>query len=223
MQILHGKRTVLNTNGELLKSFCARNNSLPFDVIGISLDGADSEMHCAMRGLRANFARTLDAARWVASSGHATLKIATVVSRVNSDNITKLAVLVRTLKPAVWRLYQYSPRGHWNRGEARHPIGEAEFYDIVEEATAIVAPVPVSASTAQVNAGCLLIDPEGNVLHASEKSYEVIGNCLKESIEDIWRTTADRLTIMSNKQWLLEIGHLPSQARAAGKGWNGQR
>jgi MoaA/NifB/PqqE/SkfB family radical SAM enzyme len=86
------------------------NNELPFDVIGISLDGYTAEIHHAMRGAEANFRSTSEAAWWVASQKTVKLKLATVVSSVNVDDLPRLATLVRDLQPSVWRLYQYSPR-----------------------------------------------------------------------------------------------------------------
>lgn len=60
-----GKLAILNTNGELLRRRFGACRSLPFDVVGISIDGADAHAHREMRGQNADFAETLAAARWL--------------------------------------------------------------------------------------------------------------------------------------------------------------
>jgi MoaA/NifB/PqqE/SkfB family radical SAM enzyme len=105
-----GKRTVLNTNGELLSRRFSSVADLPFDIVGISLDGPDAVVHQAMRGANANFARTLAAIRWLAADDLVKLKTATVVSNINIGHIPRLARLVREIRPALWRLYQYRTR-----------------------------------------------------------------------------------------------------------------
>ena len=105
-----GKRTVLNTNGSLLRRRLDDGMPMEFDVIGLSLDGSTEAIHREMRGRRADFKAVLDAAQIIASNPRTSLKIATVVSQVNLHDIPALARLVRGIKPDIWRLYQYTER-----------------------------------------------------------------------------------------------------------------
>lgn len=197
-----GKRTVLNTNGELLarrhgQGFQLRN----FDLVGLSIEGATAETHRAMRGPKASLDDTLNAARVVAGAG-VQLKIGTVVSAVNADDLPALAELVQELRPAVWRLYQYSQRGEQNVGQHRHRLPDEEFHRLAERAARLAAPVPVASSAEAQTAGCLIVDPAGTVLRPTDYGYAECGNCLNEQLDDIWTRIPGRSVISANKRWL---------------------
>jgi MoaA/NifB/PqqE/SkfB family radical SAM enzyme len=197
-----GKRTVLNTNGELLARRHAQGFQLRnFDLVGLSIEGSTGETHQAMRGARASLADTLHAAHLVTGAG-IQLKIGTVVSAVNAGDLPALAGQVRELRPAVWRLYQYSQRGEQNVGKYRHTVADQEFQRLAKQAAALAAPVPVASSAEAETAGCLIVDPSGAVLRPTEYGYEECGNCRKERLDDIWTRIPGRSVISANKRWL---------------------
>ena len=197
-----GKRTVLNTNGELLarrheQGFQLRN----FDLVGLSIEGSTAETHRAMRGPKASLADTLSAAQLVTEAG-IQLKIGTVVSAVNAGDLPDLAKRVQELRPTVWRLYQYSQRGVQNTGQHRHRLADREFHRLAEDAAGQAAPVPVASSTEAQTAGCLIVDPFGTVLRPTDDGYAECGNCLNEPLDDIWTRIPGRSVISANKRWL---------------------
>jgi MoaA/NifB/PqqE/SkfB family radical SAM enzyme len=197
-----GKRTVLNTNGELLarrhsQGFQLRN----FDLVGLSVEGSTAETHQAMRGRKASLADTLHAARLVTEAG-IQLKIGTVVSAVNAAELPYLAKFVQELQPVVWRLYQYSQRGEQNVGAHRHRLAGEDFHRLTEQAARLAAPVPVASSAEAETAGCLIVDPSGAVLRPTDYGYTECGNCLKEQLDDIWTRIPGRSMISANKRWL---------------------
>jgi MoaA/NifB/PqqE/SkfB family radical SAM enzyme len=198
-----GKSTVLNTNGELLRRRLDQGFRLGnFDLVGISIEGSTPEVHRAMRGEKADLDELLEAVLLVTSEPGVSLKLGTVVSAVNRADLPALARTVRDLAPDVWRLYQYSSRGDQNTGQQRHWLVEDEFRRLVEEATALAAPVPTAPSNESETAGCLIIDPDGNVLQPGGDSYVRLGNCLTEPLDDIWAEMPSRATIIRNKRWL---------------------
>ena len=198
----HGKYTVLNTNGSLLRKRLSQGFQLAFDVVGISLDGSTQAVHRAMRGPNADLAEALSAAEVISQAAGTRLKLATVVSGVNRDDLPSLAKIVRDLQPDIWRLYQYSKRGAQNIGQQRHSMSDGEFEELVARVATLAAPVPTACSSETQTAGCLIVDPEGNVLQPSGAGYEHRGNCLTESLDDIWAKIPARSVILSNKQWL---------------------
>jgi MoaA/NifB/PqqE/SkfB family radical SAM enzyme len=199
-----GKQTVLNTNGQLLRRRLDEGMPLAFDVVGLSLDGSSEAMHRKMRGDRADFYAVLDAASVVSSSG-VTLKMATVISSVNRDDIVSMAELIIQLNPDIWRLYQYVPIGAYNRGRDRHEIPEEDFLEIAEAVKTAVAPLPVFASTASTQGpGCLIVSMDGAVFHAAPDGDIVHGNCLDRPLDTIWKEIeSSRLgqVIVRNKGW----------------------
>jgi MoaA/NifB/PqqE/SkfB family radical SAM enzyme len=198
-----GKRTVLNTNGELLRRRQSQGFELGnFDLVGISLEGSTQEVHRAMRGEKADFDEVIAAARLVAAEPGISLKLGTVVSGVNREDLPALARTVRDLAPDVWRLYQYSGRGDQNTGQRRHWLPDGEFERLAQEVAALAAPVPTAPSTEAETEGCLIVDPAGNVLQPGGDSYFRLGNCLTQPLDDIWAEMASRAAIIKNKRWL---------------------
>ena len=171
-------------------------------MVGISVDGSTPEAHRAMRGAKADFDEVMAAARLVARNPAVSLKLATVVSRVNRENLPELARIVRDLAPDVWRLYQYSSRGEQNVGRQRHSLPDHEFRRLVYEAANLAAPVPTAPSAEAETEGCLIVDPAGNVLQPVGAGYVRRGNCLDEPLDRISAEIPARSTIISNKRWL---------------------
>lgn len=199
----HGKSAVLNTNGELLRRRLRQGFELGnFDLVGISVEGSTPEVHRAMRGEKADFDEVIAAARLVAAESGVGLKLGTVISGVNRENLPTLARTVRDITPDVWRLYQYSSRGDQNKGQRRHWLPDGEFQRLAEEAATLAAPVPTAPSTEAETEGCLIVDPAGNVLQPGGDSYFRLGNCLTQPLDAIWAEMATRATIIRNKRWL---------------------
>lgn len=198
-----GKSTVLNTNGELLRKRLDQGLRLAdFAVVGISVEGSRPDVHRAMRGGKADFDEVMEAARLVAGEPGVGLKLATVISGVNRDDLPALARTVRDLAPDVWRLYQYSSRGDQNTGQQRHRLADDEFRRLAEGAASLAAPVPTAPSTEAETEGCLIVDPAGTVLQPVGARYVRRGNCLTEPLDRIWAEIPARSTIISNKRWL---------------------
>ena len=198
-----GKSVVLNTNGELLRRRLEQGLSLDdFTMAGISVEGSTAEVHRAMRGEKADLDEVIEAARLVARHPDVRLKLATVVSAVNRDDLPALAATVRGLAPDVWRLYQYSSRGTRTSGEQRHWLPDDEFGRLASQAAALAAPVPTAPSTEAETEGCLIVDPSGNVLEPAGASYVRRGNCLEEPLDHIWAQSPARSAIINNKRWL---------------------
>lgn len=198
-----GKSTVLNTNGQLLRKRLGRGLRLAdFAMVGISIEGSTPDVHRAMRGEKADLDEVIDAARLVTKEPGVSLKLGTVVSGVNRDDLPALARTVRDLAPDIWRLYQYSSRGAQNRGQRRHWLADDEFMRLVEQATDMAMPVPTAPSTEAETEGCLIVDPAGNVLQPAGATYFRRGNCLEKPLDRIWAEIPARSTIIKNKRWL---------------------
>ena len=199
-----GKSTVLNTNGELLRKRVDQGFRLAdFTMVGLSIEGSTPEVHRAMRGQKADLYAVLESARLVTKEPGVSLKLATVVSRVNRDDLPSLARTVCELAPDIWRLYQYSSRGDQNSGQQRHWLPDDEFWQLVKIVTGLAAPVvPTAPSSEAETEGCLIVDPAGNVLQPVGDRYVRRGNCLEEPLDRIWAEIPARSTIINNKRWL---------------------
>ena len=198
-----GKSTVLNTNGELLRRRLDQGLRLAdFALVGISVEGSTPEVHRAMRGDKADFDEVMAAARLVAAKPGVSLKLATVVSGVNRNDLPELARTVRELAPDVWRLYQYSSRGDQNTGQRRHSLPDEEFQYLVKEAA---EPGRTGAD------GAVRGSRDGRLPHRGSRRQRVpagrcqvrlAGNCLEDPLDHIWAQLPARSTIINNKRWL---------------------
>lgn len=196
-----GKRIVLNTNGLLLRRRLRQGLRWSFSTVGISIHGASQAVHETMQSRGADLAEVIEAARYVGRRSDTSLKLATVVSAVNRHELPALAALVRDIRPDVWRLFQYSSRGPQNTGQPDHRVSPGDFARLVSEVTELAAPVPVAPATEEVGAGCLIIDPDGNVLEPRGLGYVRHGNCLDEPLDAIWARMPNHAVINSNKRW----------------------
>jgi radical S-adenosyl methionine domain-containing protein 2 len=195
------KATVLNTNGALLRRRVDQGFKLAFSMIGISIEGSSAEVHRAMRGPGADLDEALKAAR-IARERGVSVKIGTVVSQVNRHDLPSLARVIGELRPDIWRLYQYSSRGTQNLGQQRHALREEEFQRLADAATALASPVPTARSSESQTQGCLIVDPNGNVLQPVGSDYVLRGNCIQDSLDEIWNKIPSRSAIIANKRWL---------------------
>jgi MoaA/NifB/PqqE/SkfB family radical SAM enzyme len=198
-----GKFTVLNTNGQLLRRRLDQGFRLAsFSMAGLSIEGSTPAVHRAMRGPNADLDEVIEAARLVTKEPGVSLKLATVVSGVNRADLPYLARTVYELRPDIWRLYQYSTRGDQNFGQQRHWLPADEFRRLVHEASSLAEPVPTAPSSEAETAGCLIVDPDGNILQPTGSEYVRCGNCLDEPLDDIWAKSPARSAIIANKRWL---------------------
>ena len=207
-QVRGGPRCSRKANRPQYERFTAQEASQPGpgarlrSVIGISLDGSTEAMHRAMRGARADFWEAVRAAELVARQPGTRLKLATVVSAVNRDDLPRIATLVQRYGPDVWRLYQYSARGAQNIGQQRHQLPDSEFRELAAAAAHWAAPVSAAASTEALTAGCLIVTPEGIVLEPVKDRYLRHGSCLDEPLDEILGEVPGRAAIATNKRWL---------------------
>jgi MoaA/NifB/PqqE/SkfB family radical SAM enzyme len=208
----HGKSAVLNTNGERLRKRLYDTRPgwefrlADFAMVGFSVDGSTPEIHQRMRGEKADLGEVMEAVRLVKREPGVKLKLATVVSAVNRDNLTTLAETVRNLAPDIWRLYQYSSRGEVNTGQDRHRLADDEFLRLAEDAAKVVKPVPTAPSSEVETEGCLIVDPVGYVLQPMGGTYIRYGNCLEKELNSIWAKIPAQSTIIDNKRWLEILG-----------------
>jgi MoaA/NifB/PqqE/SkfB family radical SAM enzyme len=206
-----GKRVVLNTNGELLERAISKylepGEELPFDVVGVSVDGPTELMHAAMRdsGRRANLYKTFAGIREVKKHPDTLLKIASVVSDVSINWLREMIEFAdNELQADVLRLYHYNPHGDYNTGQAMHGISKARFDKQVAEYLPYARPqLPVHVSDNESQA-CLIVDPNGNVSISTKSGYDRLGNCLSEPIANIWerQSQSTRGLVKRNKKWI---------------------
>jgi MoaA/NifB/PqqE/SkfB family radical SAM enzyme len=122
----------IDTHGKSLTQSLANAQlvSKTIDLIGLPLDGPNSNVHDDMRSAPGHFDIVMRRLRWLNSIG-AQFKINTVVSRRNVDSLAELATHVRDLAPWRWSIYQYMPLGPGARVSTAHWLELAEFQSAI--------------------------------------------------------------------------------------------
>lgn len=199
------KKVIINTNGQLLASQKNLDKNLlqGIHAIGISLDGYDMLSHSLMRGNNANFSESLNAIRSIRDRYTLSLKIATVVSAVNLDYIMRIGDLVDTLKPNVWRIYQYTSRGQGKDNKKKYEISESVFNAKVTELKFNYPQLNIKDSNSLDLEGCFIIDYKGDILQPFGDDYLTVGSCLDRNIDELWlKHWARPEIVLNNKRWL---------------------
>ncbi|WP_081678637.1 radical SAM protein [Desulfocurvibacter africanus] len=127
----------VDTNGRNLRQ-SATNLSLieeAVDLIGLPLEGSKSQIHGQMRNSPNHFDLVCRRVKWL-SKLRDRLKINTVVSALNANNMLELGELMKIIAPARWSLYQYWPLGPAIRAATKHSINDSEFAECTSILTA---------------------------------------------------------------------------------------
>lgn len=100
------------------------------DLLGLPLDGPNSEVHDGMRNAPGHFDIVLKRMRWLKKIG-GRFKVNTIVSRRNIDSLDDLATLIYGLAPWRWSIYQYMPLGPGAAVSEAHSLDLFEFHAAV--------------------------------------------------------------------------------------------
>lgn len=76
------------------------------DLIGLPLDGATASIHNLMRSSEIHFELILKKIEWFSSIKNK-LKINTLLSKLNINDLEKFANLIKMINPKIWSIYQF--------------------------------------------------------------------------------------------------------------------
>jgi MoaA/NifB/PqqE/SkfB family radical SAM enzyme len=96
------------------------------DLLGLPLDGSKSQLHDQMRNTLNHFDLVCRRIEWLRPL-LSLIKINTVVSAVNAQDMLELGELIKTIAPTRWSLYQYWPLGPAAGVESKYSISNVEF------------------------------------------------------------------------------------------------
>lgn len=102
------------------------------DLIGLPLDGPSSFVHDLMRSSNGHFELILRKLEWLRTQ-NVDIKINTIVSAVNVDDLVELSKLISYLSPNRWSIYQYWPVGPAARATLKHELDEVEFSQAISK------------------------------------------------------------------------------------------
>ena len=163
----YGMKTKLITNGRMLSNdLIDRINGL-LDELTLSFDAIDDDIHNEMgRGIEhgKNVIRILDYIK--ENEINIEVKINTVVSRINSDEISKIARFLSNYTIKRWKLFKFqSLRGNSIHYENMLEISNQKFNEIIEKLKEMnINTKIVTRNTEEIEKLYLNISPNGEFL-----------------------------------------------------------
>ena len=182
-------QTVLTTHGRHEERVMA---AAPYcDWIALPVDGLAPEALHLLRGdaWGLDNAVALAGRLKLEKHGQLRLKLGTVATRRNVDEIVKLAEQLRALRNTpfdTWKIYQYTPRRKFASDRDLYEVDESNFGSLVSrvEATGICSTLhTVFSSHAQRRRAYLFVYPDGTVAIPNEGSHFsdiVLGNLVTD-------------------------------------------
>ncbi len=142
------------------------------------------------------------------------LKIGTIVSRINMDDIEAIGRLLfqssQIYSPDVWRIYQFEPlkRGVVNR--EMYEIGDSQFGQICDRLRALFPEVMISPrSNSDHSNAYFFITPDG-MLQAVHSRHESIADLLRIDKDDLSRVITEhkktKFKASKNREWMFGSG-----------------
>lgn len=171
-----GIEPLLSTNGMLINNL--ENEMLKkLKVLAIPLDGPNAFINDKIRG-SGHFAKVNSLISEYKTGDYPfVLKVNTVVSTINYFYLPLILQFFSEDSRVVWKLFQISPRGNFNRLQKTGTISNSEFLSIVSKLK------ENKAIKCRINYLCandahkyIIIDPEGNFYIPKGQNYSFIGN-----------------------------------------------
>lgn len=182
----------MSTNGILLKGelldFCLEN----LDWLTLSLDGASDTIQKEMTRNSGHLKRVLDILDYAVQykKRKCKLKINTVVSHVNKENILEIADVIASRSVNRWKLFQFVPlRGNAVVHNEKFAITDAEFNQVVTQTRKFLKNEKVLLSISgreNIESAYFVIFPNGDIKISTDLKDIVLGNALTDDLKQIW-------------------------------------
>lgn len=182
----------LTTNGMLLKDelldFCLEN----LDWLTLSLDGADEDIQTMMTRSTGHVKRVSNILSYAESfeKKKCKIKINTVVSDVNKNQVADIARIISTFHVDRWKLFQFVPlRGMAKKYESLFYISDQYFDEVIKEIRKCMGEgkTIISISNRQnIESAYFVIFPNGDIKISQGLKDQVIGNALTDDLKQLW-------------------------------------
>ena len=162
------------------------------DWLTLSLDGADDVVQTKMsrNATHATRVKNLLERANAYKSRKCKLKVNTVVSSVNKDDIAKLADVIRRYNIKRWKLFQFTPvRGEAVETQADFNISLQDFEHVVESMRAVLQGEDIilsSCNQENIQSAYFVIFPNGEVRVTEEGQEHVVGSMLTDEVQMMW-------------------------------------
>jgi MoaA/NifB/PqqE/SkfB family radical SAM enzyme len=172
------------------------------DLVGLSIDAANSGIHDALRGRNGNFQRVLQLLAWLRDRNVPTI-VRSVVLRQNTREFPGIARLVSPFQNVIrWSVLQFSPIGDGFRNHTKFSVSTTDFESVAAAArTAWGGGGELDIYRDEAKRGTyLLITPAGQVYGTTETAppggvFPIVGSILSDHLSEL----AERLPFSAER------------------------
>lgn len=206
-----GLEVYLSTNGILLPKIYPRIKDY-LKCLGLPLDGSSREMNSKMTRNPSQYDATTNMLRYFKENHPThTVKIGTVVSKINKEDLSSTAEVLFNSKdlslPDVWRLYQFTPIGDGLFSRDIHYISDEEFDKITKNLINHYPDKNITTLTNEdSNDSYIFINPDLDIEMLTDDIYIKVGNMRDITIKELNMLKQEYIDVIDkgsrNRVWL---------------------
>lgn len=206
-----GLEVYLSTNGILLPKIYPRIKDY-LKCLGLPLDGSSREMNSKMTRNPRQYDATTNMLRYFKENHPThTVKVGTVVSKINKEDLSSTAEVLFNSKdlslPDVWRLYQFTPIGDGLFSRNIHYISDEEFDKITKKLIDHYPDKYITTLTNEdSNDSYIFINPDLDIEMLTDDVYIKVGNMKDITIEELNILKQEHIDVIDkgsgNRVWL---------------------
>jgi len=212
IKYIHSKNIpiYISTNGILLNEYYPKVQSY-VDCIGLPIDADNAELVSKMTRSPKGFDGVIKFLKTVGDGEkRPQIKIGTVVSMINIDNILAIGKLLYEtpgqLQPDVWRLYEFSPLRYGAENNMKYEINSSDFLKVVEKVKKVFPDRIISELTnSDSDNSYVFLTPDLRLEVLIGNEYLNLGNINKVSLTEIKAKIDNPVIKMrskKNRQWV---------------------
>jgi MoaA/NifB/PqqE/SkfB family radical SAM enzyme len=200
-----GMKVVLSTNGTLIHDRLEEISQF-VDWLAIPIDGSTSKENALSRvGNFDHLEIALSSIKLVRKKyPNIKIKVGTVVSAINKNNIHEIPCLFEDIMPDTWKIYEVSYSSYGNDNKDSLQIEKQEFDLVLEQLRTTHAfektNIEIYRNSSR-NGKYFFVEPNGNIMTIVCNEEKVLGNILtdsKETIHQLCEQYIDKDLLKSN-------------------------
>ena len=198
--------TMLITNGSLITDKILDRLQPCLDWLNLPLEGTTNEMNERMTRRSGHYSKVMDILKKLKNS-NISLKINTVVSRINADDIYNMLDIIKAYNIKRWKLFQFYPvRGISTVSKEKFEISDMEFKRIRENITKLINGSNcdiIFENNNELENSYFSITPDGEAYTSINGRDYFFGNLLNQSITEIWNNNLlDKKKYWARANWV---------------------
>lgn len=204
-----GIQTMLISNGELITDEVAKELKLHLDWINLPLEGSTSKMNDLMTRKKGHFQRVIRLLKLFQDS-RVNLKINTVASALNVDDITNMVPIIKKYGVKRWKIFQFFPvRGRSLTNKNKFLLDTDKFMQLKKRVLGEFDSngcMVVFETNEELEDSYFSITPGGLVYVSQDDQDVILGDLKTQTVKEIWQHPAlDKEKYWKRSKWVLEI------------------